>query len=112
MPIGEMQPTLIGECMQAHKPITMTTPGDGDLLGAGMEDIVLIGAGTVAGAGVPVFRGVGADHSAGAGEALSVGAAHGVTDILLIGEDSMIRSGVAIMETHTGAMEVAITEFI
>lgn len=107
MPIGEMLPTLTGECMQVLKPITMTIPGD--LPGAGMEDIIHIGAGTVAGAGVLAFHGVGADHSAGAGAALSAGEAHtGVMDILLTGADTMIHSGVVIMETHTGATEVAI----
>lgn len=103
MPIGEMLQTLIGECMQVLKPITMTIPGD--LLGVGMEDIIHIGAGTVAGAGVQVFHGVGADPSVGAGVALSAGEAHG--DILLIGADIMIRSGAGIMVIHTGATEVA-----
>lgn len=72
-----------------------------------MEAIIHIGAGTVAGAGVQVFHGVGADHSDGAGEALSDGEARtGVMDILLIGADTMIHSGVVIMETRTGATEV------
>lgn len=94
-----MLQTLTGGCMPVHKPIIMTIPGDGDLLGAGTVAITHIGAGTVAGAGVEVCPGVGVVHSDGAGEALSDGAAL-TGDILLIGEDTMIRSGAATMEVR------------
>lgn len=99
---------LTGDFMRVPRQTTMTTHGDGDLLGDGMVVIAHIGAGagTVAGAGVQAFPGDGADHSAGAGEALSDGEVHtGV--ILLIGEDIMIHSGVDTTETHIGDTEEA-----
>ena len=113
MPIGHpMLQTLIGECMQVPKLITMIIHGVGDLLGVGTEAIAHIGALTAAGAGVEACPGVGADHSVGAGEALSDGEVHtGATDILLTGVVTMIHSGADIMVTH-GVTEEVIIEFI
>lgn len=106
--IGDLLQILIGDCMRAPKQIIMTTHGVMDLLGAGTVAIAHIGVGTVAGAGVLVCPGVGADHSVGAGVALLDGEARtGDMDILLTGADIMIHSGVDIMVTHIGAMEVA-----
>lgn len=114
MPIGEMLQIPIGECMQVLKPIIMTTHGDGDLLGGGMEVIVHTWAGTAAGAGVQVYHGVGADPLAGAGVALMAGEARG--DLLGAGMEVITHIGAVTMETRIGAMVVAtgvvITEFI
>lgn len=89
-----------GDFMQVLRQTTMTTHGDGDLLGDGMVVIAHIGAGagTVAGAGVQAFP--------GAGEALSDGEVH-TGAILLIGEDIMIHSGADTTETHIGDTEEA-----
>lgn len=101
-----MLQTQTGACMPAHRPITMTIPGDGEILGAGMEVIAHIGAGTVAGAGVWDYPGAGADHSVGAGVALSDGEAHtGDMAIHRTGADIMIRSGVAVT-AGAGAVDI------
>lgn len=92
-----LQQTPTGEAMQEVKPIIMTIPGDGVILGDGMEATAHIGVGTED--GVLDFL--------GAGEALGVGAA-GIWDGVThhIGA-TMILSGADIteaMDTLTGDM--------
>lgn len=100
-----------GVILPAHRLTIMTIPGDGEILGDGMEAITLIGVGTVA--GVWDYPGVGVDHSVGAGEALSDGEAHtGDMATHLTGEDIMIRSGAEVTATLIGVVVTGATDII
>ncbi len=112
MPGTLVQQTLTGECMPEARPTITTTPGDGDLHGAGaaagMAATARIGATAEAGAWACPGAGAAAGTWAGVLPGTWAGAA-GTADITHIGDTDILTDGA--MVADTGAMVITTARF-